>query len=143
MNTDSSRACRVLPGRAGATDPPVQVLHRAGCPASGPYPCLQWMGEKVVSSRGAGGQEWAALTVRTIPHLQGQLRRTALRSTGMDNVNFPVRYVRQSDTERCPGNLSPQLKGRLAVSLFPADSRCWPRRCWALSHYLLVFLLED
>lgn len=59
MNTDSSRACRVLPGRAGATDPPVQVLHRAGCPVSGPYPCLQWMGEKVVSSRGAGGQEWA------------------------------------------------------------------------------------
>lgn len=138
--TPWSRACSVLPGSAGAMDPPGQVLSRAQpyllqslypqegllewfmanpaapqsrlgsshvpnalfwwwppglCPVSGLHPCSQWVGENMVSSQGNGGQEWTAVTVRAVSHLQsclqGHLRKRVLRSMWWPRWIFLVR----------------------------------------------------
>lgn len=65
------------------------------CLDSGLHPCSQWMGEKVVSCQGNGGQEWAAVTVRAVSQLQsclqGHLRKRVLRSVWWTRWIFLVR----------------------------------------------------
>lgn len=88
-----------------------------------PYLFSQWMGEKVMSSQRAEGQEWAAVSVKAVFHLlsylQGHLKSRVLKSMRMDEMGS-----QQRDTQRYWSDLSLQLK-RIAVNFFPVEGWCW------------------
>lgn len=85
-------------------------------------------GGKVVSSQGNGGQEWAAVPVRAVCHLQGHLRKGVLRSGRWTRWSFLGR-----DLHRCLSDPPLQIKGGSLLTSLPEESRDWSSCCSTLS----------